>query len=308
MPLYFQSAQELSPSRSGALLLPITISECTVAIFAGFCVYVTNSYLELIWTGTGLMAIGHGLYITLSARSSINRIVAFEIISGAGIGCLFDTVQVALQAVVTQADTGTTVATFAFLRNLGMAMSIVIAGTVFQNGMEARQELLMRMGLDDVVRVRLSGTAAAANVNVTREIDDPVLKQAVKDTFADSLRGIWIMHTVVAVLCALAGLFVQRRPLNMIHRETRTGVPARRCRTPAMEVTDRELKDISNAVRQMETTTAYLPMARLEVAGTAEADGFVDLDLSDAGANKQRRGESETVALLKSDAGGRGMS
>ena len=179
LPLYFQSAKQASPLRSGVLVLPITASEGVMGCVSGIIMLKTGRYVitehkrvlrcnackryssnrdvlqskiclcirdsanlridcyryrELMWAGTLLMTIGIGLFIALHANSSIAQIVGFQLVEGLGSGMLFQPPLVALQAMVSQADTATATATLGFIRNIATSLGVVLGGVVFQNG------------------------------------------------------------------------------------------------------------------------------------------------------------------------------
>ena len=138
LPLYFQSALEASPLKSGALILPITVTEAITGILVGIFIHRTGRYLELIRVGVCGMVLGNGLYILFSAHSSIGQIIGFQILNGIGQGLLFEAPLIAIQALVSQDDTATATSTFGFIRNLSTALSVVICGVIFQNGMDVR--------------------------------------------------------------------------------------------------------------------------------------------------------------------------
>ena len=71
------------------------------------------------------MTLGTGLYIALSATSSIGMILGFEFIAGAGSGLLFQPVLVAIQVLAVQKDVATASATSGFVRN--MAVSLLLS-------------------------------------------------------------------------------------------------------------------------------------------------------------------------------------
>jgi hypothetical protein len=66
------------------------------------------------------MTLGTGLYIALSATSSIGLILGFEIIAGAGCGLLFQPVIVAIQVLTPQKDVATATSTLGFVRNMAV--------------------------------------------------------------------------------------------------------------------------------------------------------------------------------------------
>jgi len=224
MPLYFQSAKAASPLRSGLLVLPITIVEALTGMFTGITIHHTGRYMELIWAGVILLTLGNGIYIHLTASASIGYIIAVEVVAGIGAGLLFEPPLIALQALVSQDDTATATATLGFVGNLATSMSIIVAGIIFQNGMEERAPGLRQAGLSANITSLLSGDAAAANVGIVSTIADPAQKLAVEQAFAWSLRNVWIMNTCVSACAIIASCFIAKHALSKDHVETVTGI------------------------------------------------------------------------------------
>ncbi|KIN03525.1 hypothetical protein OIDMADRAFT_118289 [Oidiodendron maius Zn] len=226
LPLYFQSALEASPSRSGVLIIPITLAEAIMAMLSGVLIHRTGRYLELLYVGATFIVIGNGLYCHFSATSSIGEIISFQIVAGVGAGLLFQAPMIALQAHVSQDDTATATATFNFVRNLAESLSIVIFGVIFQNSMDNQIKSLSMppINLSPNITEQLSGGAAAANVMLVGKIQDPIQKFAVKVAFASSLRNMWIFCTCLAALTALSALFIKKLHLSKEHVETKTGI------------------------------------------------------------------------------------
>jgi len=171
-----------------------------------------------------LLTIGNGLYIHLTATSSIGSIIAFEVVAGLGGGLLFDPPLIALQALVSQDDTATATATLGFMRNVGISLSIVIGGVIFQNGMQLQRSNLRDHGLPADLVKDFSGADAATNINLIATISNQAQKLAVKQAFAWSLRNIWIMATCMAACGLLAGGLVTKKELAKEHTETQTGI------------------------------------------------------------------------------------
>ena len=224
LPLYFQSAKQASPLRSGLLLLPIIITEAFTATAAGIIIHQVGRYLELIWVGTTLLTIGIGTYIHLNATSSVGTIIGFEILAGLGAGLLFDPPLIALQALVSQENTATATATFGFVNNIGISIAIVMGGVIFQNGMHLQKPNLQDHGLPRDLVEDLSGAEAAININLIAKISDPVQSLAVKQAFAWSLRNFWIMCTCMAACGLIASTLIRREVLTKEHTETQTGI------------------------------------------------------------------------------------
>ncbi|PSR79581.1 MFS multidrug transporter-like protein [Coniella lustricola] len=224
LPLYFQSVKQASPLRSGVLMLPLIVTQAVVEILSGLLVFRTGRYREFIWGGTALMALGTGLYITFGTRTSVAATVGLEILGGLGPALLFQGPMVAIQSTVSQSDTAAATAAFGFIRNIGMALSVVVGGVAFQNSMDAQQPALAASGLDKSILDALSGAQAAANVGVAESVQDPVQHMAILEAFATSMRNMFIMYTCLAAVAAAASLFIQHRDLSTEHTETKTGI------------------------------------------------------------------------------------
>ncbi|EGP85402.1 unnamed protein product [Zymoseptoria tritici ST99CH_1A5] len=228
LPLYFQSVKQASPLRSGVLILPNVVPEACMGVVNGVIMLKTGHYREIIWVGLALLTLGTGLYVQFTPDTPIAVIVGMLIIGGVGSGCLFEAPLVAVQAMTSQDDTATATAAFGFTRNLATAMSLVLGGVVFQNGMKKRAGDLVRAGLSNDLVEAFSAGKAAANVDLIGGITDPMQRAAVEDAFAWSLHNMWIMYCVVAGVGFLASLFIQHNHLSTEHTETKTGLKEKR--------------------------------------------------------------------------------
>ena len=231
LPLYLQSAKEASPTKSGVLILPLTISGAVAGALSGVAMHRTGRYRELIWFGAFMTALGVGLFALLAPETPLAQIVIFQIIAGVGMGPLFQAPIIAIQAAVSQADTAAATSTFGFLRNVATSVSLVVGAVVFQNGMETRLASMVDVGISQEVIAALSDGKAAANVMVTQAISDPVQREAVEAAFAWSLRNMWIMFAGIAGLGTVASIFVAQQHLKAEHVETKTGIDAMKKQT-----------------------------------------------------------------------------
>jgi hypothetical protein len=114
-----------------------------------------------------------------------------------GTGLLFTPSLLAMQAHVKQEDTATATSTMGFVRNLSACLSVIIGGTVLQNGMAGRSQEFLEAGLSRNLTMALTGDNAAANVNLVREITDQTKQMVVREVFAASLR-----FEVHLIICA----------------------------------------------------------------------------------------------------------
>ncbi|CAK7219323.1 hypothetical protein SBRCBS47491_003808 [Sporothrix bragantina] len=224
LPLYFQSAKQASPFRSGLLLVPMTAAEAGVDILAGVIIHYTGRYREMMWVGTSFMCLGTGLFLLFTPDTSVGTIIGFEVIGGVGTALLFQSPMLAVQNTVRQSETATATATMGFIRNVATALSVVLGGVVLQNGMNSEQTALQAAGLNSTTLAAFAGNQAAANVDLVASIADASQRRAVQDAFSSSIRNIFLMYTVLAGTAVLASLFVRQRKLQTEHTETKTGI------------------------------------------------------------------------------------
>lgn len=224
LPLYFQSVKQASPLQSGLLILPLIITCAAVEILSGVFMHQIGRYRELIWAGTALLTLGTGLYILFGIDTNLGTIIGFQIIAGIGMSLLFQTPTLALQSNVSQADTASAISTLNFLRNIATALSTVLGGAVFQNGMNAQRPYLAAAGLGEDDLAALSGYSAAANVEMVGRLGDPAQRRAVEGAFAWSIRNMFIMYTCIAAVGLVASAFVKQRHMSKEHTETKTGI------------------------------------------------------------------------------------
>jgi hypothetical protein len=224
MPLYLQSVQQASPLRSGVLLLPLIVVQACFEILSGYLIHRTGRYREFIWAGSILMTIGTGLYITFGANTSIAVIVGLEIVGAPGPALLFQAPVAAIQNTVSQGDTAAATSSLLFLRSIAMSLSVVVGGVVFQNSMDARQSSLAAAGLSESVLDALSGSQAAANVDITNLIQDVSQRQVVLEAFAWSTRNMFIVYTCLSAITIVASMFIKHKKLSTEHTETKTGL------------------------------------------------------------------------------------
>ncbi|KAL5342216.1 major facilitator superfamily domain-containing protein [Aspergillus crustosus] len=224
LPLWFQAVKGASPLRSGALILPMMVTEALTDILSGVLLHRIGRYREITWVGVVLMALGTGLLISLDRTTSYGKIVAFEILGGIGTAMLFQIPMLAIQNSIRKADTASATATAGFMRNLATSFSIVLGGVVFRDGMESQQASLAAAGVDGEILRKVAGDMAAANVEIVTQIEDKVTREAVQDAFAWSLRNMFIFYTAVCGVIVLAGAFLKQKEMSKEHTETKTGI------------------------------------------------------------------------------------
>ena len=224
LPIYFQAVLGASPTRSGALLLPIVVVQAIAGVVAGAFIHHLGRIREVIWTGTATMTLGFGLLVDFNRSTSLVKIIVYQCIGALGSGLLIQPPLVAIQANVAQEETATATSTLTFVRGLTQAISVVVGGVVFSSSMNARQSELSNAGVPQELLDTFSGADAQANVDKLWIVKDLGRQDLIRDAYAWSLRNTWILFTCVAALTIGLSCFVDTHALATEQVETRTGL------------------------------------------------------------------------------------
>ena len=222
LPLYFQTVLGANPILSGVYLFPFVISLSFTSAMAGVFIKKTGQYLAAIWFGLVLMTVGYGLYIALPAGPTWSRIITFQIIAGIGVGPNFQAPLISLQTHVAPRDIATATATFAFVRSFSSAISVVIGGVIFQNGMKTRQSALIA-ATNQQIGHELGGGGAGAAAAVVKALPEPS-RHAVRAVYVASLREMWIFYVCMAAIGLVVSLLIKKTTLTKTHEVTKTGL------------------------------------------------------------------------------------
>ncbi|KAI0976621.1 multidrug resistance protein fnx1 [Xylaria arbuscula] len=222
LPLYFQAVVGSSSLLSGAYLLAYALSLSFVSAGIGIWMKKTGQYLPPIIFGMVFLTLGFGLFIDLGADVNWAKIVIYQIIAGIGVGPNFQSPLIALHSGLHPKDIAAGTSTFQFIRQLGTSISIVIGGVVFQNGMQKQYPTLLAE-LGPELANQLSGSSAAANVGLVAGLKGEQGKVA-RTAFANSLREMFIVFTVISAVGLIVSPFVGRRKLSKEHTEYKTGL------------------------------------------------------------------------------------
>lgn len=135
LPIYFQSVRNASPVHSGIDLLPFLLATVISSMLGGGLVTAIGYYAPLLITGTAIFAIGSGFLTTYSIGMSNGRWIGYQILAGAGVGTGFQIPLTAVQTALHPDDIPIGSAIVIFSQNLGGALFIAVAQSVFQNGL-----------------------------------------------------------------------------------------------------------------------------------------------------------------------------
>ncbi|GJN87561.1 hypothetical protein Rhopal_000515-T1 [Rhodotorula paludigena] len=210
LPQYLQVARGYSPTKSGALIIPQLATTTIFVFFSGQLVSRVGEYKPSICVGYAIWAVGLGLLSTLDEKSSIGKIIGFQLVNGAGQGQTLQTSLVAAQAAVARSEISVVTSVRNFMRSLGGTVFLVIAAAILNNTLRSQ---LTSHGFD--------------SSTISTVIDDPASIWTSTSAFSAAEKTQIILgyvqgfHTLFHVLCGVVGLdfivavlFIKRHSLS----------------------------------------------------------------------------------------------
>ena len=222
LPLYFQSVLQASPILSGVYILPLCLSLSITSIVTGFIIKATGRYHELIIGGFAFMVLGFGLFINLQPYASWPRIIIYQLIAGIGVGPIFQSPLVGLQANVHSGDVATATATFNFLRQTSASMAVVLGTVIYQNILRQQApSLTAKVGpkVANEVASSFSGSQKSLIAGL-----DPSQRTAVLQAFTFTLSRMWIFYTAFVAFALVLSFLIRPVTLSKAHTFAKTGL------------------------------------------------------------------------------------
>ncbi|KAJ5380187.1 uncharacterized protein N7496_002615 [Penicillium cataractarum] len=133
LPLYYEGALGYSPVISGLALFPESLTVAPISVITGIVIAKVGGYRWAIWSGWPISALGIGLICYLNDESTIPEWVFINLVAGVGLGILYPTVMLAVQAAASPEYLTISVTMTPFFRVLGQSVGVAVGGVVFQN-------------------------------------------------------------------------------------------------------------------------------------------------------------------------------
>ncbi|KAI3610723.1 membrane transporter [Moniliophthora roreri] len=189
-------------------MLPFSLGSALVSAISGVIVTRFGEYRIVMWIAWGIFTLGYGLMTMLDSYSNIAKQVLYPLVAAIGIGCLFQTPLIGLQAAMPIKDMATSTASFGFIRTLGGTVGIAIGQAVWSSTLQNRLDRIPDLPFDT------SGGELAQSVRHLKEISDANQRSAVIQAYAKSISSIWVVCTPIVGVGFLMVLFLRRYTLK----------------------------------------------------------------------------------------------
>ncbi|KXH64566.1 MFS transporter [Colletotrichum nymphaeae SA-01] len=135
LPIWFQAIKGESARESGIKLVPYVGGEVLAALTAGYLVTYTGWFNPFMLVATVLGSLGLGLMTTFELDTGPSKWVTFPVIAGVGIGLGSQQPMMGVQSTLALSDIPAGTAAVTLFQNLGPAILMSVANTVFANGL-----------------------------------------------------------------------------------------------------------------------------------------------------------------------------
>ncbi|KAK4518956.1 uncharacterized protein ATC70_009183 [Mucor velutinosus] len=204
LPIYFQVVREDSAMWSGIRLIPMELLIAVFATFSGLFISKTGIFKPLLPIGMGLLTLCVGLISTFGEDTSWSNVYGFTVIGGMGLGCMFSSAIIALQASAEPRDIAVVTGLGNFSRILGGALGVAISSAILNSSLTQDLSTLVP---SNVVQSVLGSS------EYVRHGCPPQYVETVLACYLDALRMIWYVMTAMCGVGFFLSLLVKPAPV-----------------------------------------------------------------------------------------------
>ena len=232
LPLFLQLVRGASPTKSGLLLLPLTIGIMVGSVISGQLTSRTGKYKIFPVIGTGVLIAAIFLLTTLAADTALGVLFAFFFAIGFGLGMCMQTLVLAVQNVVPARDIGVATSSATFFRQVGATVGVAVFISLLFNSLPSKVGGAIQSASSNPAFQ--AAAAKAANSSNPQAIQgylgslgarlntdssflqkvDPVLARPYQVGFASATHIVFLVAGCLAVLAFILVLTLKETPLR----------------------------------------------------------------------------------------------
>ncbi|KAK3936211.1 major facilitator superfamily domain-containing protein [Diplogelasinospora grovesii] len=211
LPPFFQAVVGASPTESGVLILPCTLTIVLLAAIGGPLLAKFGKYRLMHRAGFALMCMGLLLCTIYGNVRQVAPWISFSFLIGIGSGIIVSTTLPTVLVELTDKDNAAATGSWAFLRGLGSLLGVAVPCAAFN----ARFSTHLAGISDELARDQLSNGQAYERASAVFVAGfDPAVKEEIINAFSESLKGPWIIFLVLSLVGLLATLLERQVKLR----------------------------------------------------------------------------------------------
>ncbi|MCL2781463.1 MAG: MFS transporter [Actinomycetia bacterium] len=225
IPLYLQIVKDMSPTKSGLLMLPMVVGSMFTSLLSGQVTARTGRYKALPIIGTALLIGGFLLMTRVQADTTLWETGPYMLIIGAGLGLNMQTLVLAMQNAVHYRDMGVATSSATFFRQVGGTAGVAIflsilfstAGRKISAAYAAASQdpsFQAAAGAhQDQLKMLTSGSGGLNDTGFLHNLDQ-VLAHPFRVGFSQAMDLVFLCGAFVLVLAFVCAIFLKEVPLR----------------------------------------------------------------------------------------------
>ncbi len=235
IPLYYQVVQGVSATASGYSMWPLLVGLIGTSIGAGIFLTRTGRYKTLLIIALSVLLVGSVLLTRLGPHTSNASLWLWLGLMGLGLGPTMSVFTVVIQNAAPVERLGTATSTLTFLRQVGGAVGLAIAGSVFSQTLSTQlPQQLTKAHLPSAITSHFASGGALSENNIAAvgnlgqtilgavpaplrpQVEPflPAIVRAIHDAIALSLGDVFWVAVVCAGFGLLATILIRELPLR----------------------------------------------------------------------------------------------
>lgn len=208
MPTYFQMVYGYSAITSGYLMIPMMLGIIFTINLTGQLAAKSGYYKKYPLIGLSICALTLFLFSTLEIGQPVGVVCLYIFMMGAGVGCIFQILILAVQNSVPFDQVGTAISANAFFREIGATMGIAIVGSLFSTRLTSM--LTERLPSDLVLPI---DDIESITPGILRAMPES-MQDIFINTYADALTPIFLYIAPVFIAGIILGSFLPNNKLE----------------------------------------------------------------------------------------------
>ncbi|KAL2871714.1 MDR family MFS transporter [Aspergillus lucknowensis] len=203
--IWFQVVKGDSATRAGLSTIPMVISLVVMSVFAAAFTQKIGYYVPSMLVGPVLCSVGAGLLSTLAPDSNHRYWISYQVLFGLGIGCGFQTSNLAPQAVLPRAEVPIGMALTFFMQQLGGAILLAVDQNLLSTKLVERLSHIADLDTHTIVNT------GATDLRAVVPADD---LDTVVNAYNYALMRIFVITAGLSAAAILGGLTIEWRSIK----------------------------------------------------------------------------------------------
>lgn len=205
LPVYMQVVRGDSATESGLRLIPMQLVICVLSTGVGWTISRFGQWKPFLHFGTAVLCIETGLLSLLDDNSSWSMVYGVTSFGGLGIGSLYGSALIGIQASAEPRDIAVVTGLCNFTRILGGALGIAIASAILNSSLTA--SLPQHMPVEYALQV------IDSSLYVRNGLPSQYFEATI-ECYVAALKLLWQVMTAFAGVGFLASLFIKHSSLR----------------------------------------------------------------------------------------------